>query len=51
LIEGSTASIIGTIVQNTDSTRQPTYMQTIRFTVAKSGKGWIITKQEQLAST
>ena len=50
-IAGSIASIIGTLVQNSASTREPTYFETVRFMLSKSGTGWVITKQEQLAAS
>ena len=47
-IEGGTATVIATLVQNTQSERTPTYYESTRVTLTKTEAGWVVSKEEQL---
>lgn len=48
VFNGDTAQITVTKHEATESTRQPTYYETVRFTLARSRGTWTVVRQEDL---
>jgi len=51
IVTDSVATVNATLWQNSTSTREPTYYETIRFTLARTARGWVVTRRDQLGAS